>query len=117
MAKGPENREAARDLRASFLDFFRARDHEVVPSSPLVPRGDPTLLFTNAGMVQFKDVFTGAERRPFVRAASSQKCMRVGGKRRIVVPPELGYGAAGAAPSIPPNAWLLFDLELVSVGP
>ncbi len=69
-----------RDLRGAFLDFFRSRGHEVVASSPLVPRADPTLLFTNAGMVQFKDVFTGAERRPFKRATSSQKCMRVGGK-------------------------------------
>jgi alanyl-tRNA synthetase len=68
------------DIRASFLDFFQTRQHTVVPSSPLVPRNDPTLLFTNAGMVQFKNVFTGAEKRAYKRAASSQKCVRAGGK-------------------------------------
>ena len=68
------------DIRASFLEFFRSRDHEVVSSSSLVPVGDPTLLFTNAGMVQFKSVFLGEEQRPYARAASSQKCVRAGGK-------------------------------------
>jgi alanyl-tRNA synthetase len=68
------------DIRAAFLDYFRKNGHEVVPSSPLVPRNDPTLLFTNAGMVQFKNVFTGAEKRPYSRATSSQKCVRAGGK-------------------------------------
>jgi alanyl-tRNA synthetase len=68
------------DIRASFLDFFRDRQHAVVPSSPLVPRNDPSLLFTNAGMVQFKNVFTGAEKRPYKRATSVQKCVRAGGK-------------------------------------
>jgi len=68
------------DVRASFLDFFRDRQHAVVESSPLVPRNDPTLLFTNAGMVQFKNAFTGAEKRPYNRAASVQKCVRAGGK-------------------------------------
>ncbi|HEX5057205.1 MAG TPA: alanine--tRNA ligase [Gammaproteobacteria bacterium] len=67
-------------LRASFLDFFKRRGHEVVASSSLVPGNDPTLLFTNAGMVQFKDVFLGLEKRPYVRAASSQRCVRAGGK-------------------------------------
>jgi alanyl-tRNA synthetase len=67
-------------LRASFLDFFRHRGHEVVASSSLVPGNDPTLLFTNAGMVQFKDVFLGLEKRPYLRAASSQRCVRAGGK-------------------------------------
>ena len=67
-------------LRAAFLDFFRDRDHAVVPSSSLVPGNDPTLLFTNAGMVQFKDVFLGKENRGYVRAASSQRCVRAGGK-------------------------------------
>ncbi len=70
----------AAEIRARFLAFFRARGHEVVPSSPLVPQKDPTLFFTNAGMVQFKDVFTGAERRPYRRAVSVQKCLRVSGK-------------------------------------
>jgi alanyl-tRNA synthetase len=68
------------DIRATFLDFFARNGHEIVPSSPLVPRNDPTLLFTNAGMVQFKNVFTGAEKRARTRAASSQKCVRAGGK-------------------------------------
>ena len=68
------------DIRASFLDFFRRNGHEVVASSPLVPRNDPTLLFTNAGMVQFKNVFTGVEKRGYQRATTSQKCVRAGGK-------------------------------------
>ncbi|HEY2069300.1 MAG TPA: alanine--tRNA ligase [Rhizomicrobium sp.] len=68
------------EIRSSFLDFFRDRQHAVVPSSPLVPRNDPSLLFTNAGMVQFKNVFTGAEKRPYKRATSVQKCVRAGGK-------------------------------------
>jgi alanyl-tRNA synthetase len=70
----------AADVRRSFLDFFAARGHQVAPSSSLVPANDPTLLFTNAGMVQFKDVFTGAETRAVKRATTSQKCVRAGGK-------------------------------------
>ena len=70
----------ANEIRASFLEFFRSHDHRVVQSSPLVPGDDPTLLFTNAGMNQFKDVFLGREKREYARAASSQKCMRVSGK-------------------------------------
>ncbi|HYX24728.1 MAG TPA: alanine--tRNA ligase-related protein, partial [Thermoanaerobaculia bacterium] len=68
------------DIRTSFVDFFRARGHRPVPSSPLVRQGDPTLLFTNAGMVQFKDVFLGAHRPDSPRAVSVQKCTRVSGK-------------------------------------
>src|SRR5262245_7747977 len=68
------------EIRASFLKFFADRGHRVVSSSSLVPQDDPTLLFTNAGMNQFKDVFLGREKRDYVRAASSQKCMRVSGK-------------------------------------
>ena len=68
------------DIRQKFLDFFAARGHRVVRSSPLVPANDPTLLFTNAGMNQFKDVFLGLEKRDYTRAASSQKCVRAGGK-------------------------------------
>src|SRR5215468_6164836 len=68
------------DVREGFLSFFEQRGHRRVPSSPLVPQNDPTLLFTNAGMVQFKDVFTGREKREYSRATSSQKCVRAGGK-------------------------------------
>ena len=67
-------------VRRTFLDFFAQRGHEVVPSSPLLPQNDPTLMFVNAGMVQFKDVFTGKETRPYKRATSSQKCIRISGK-------------------------------------
>ncbi|HET8701435.1 MAG TPA: alanine--tRNA ligase, partial [Nitrococcus sp.] len=68
------------DIRQAFLEYFQARDHEIVRSSPLVPANDPTLLFTNAGMVQFKEVFLGHERRSYTRAASAQRCVRAGGK-------------------------------------
>ncbi|MGQ0697054.1 MAG: alanine--tRNA ligase [Panacagrimonas sp.] len=79
------------ELRACFLEFFRSHGHTVVPSSPLVPGNDPTLLFTNAGMVQFKDVFTGQDKRPYVRATSSQKCVRAGGKHNDLE--NVGYTA------------------------
>ena len=79
------------DVRSNFLDFFAARGHTPVPSSPLVPRNDPTLLFTNAGMVQFKNVFTGQEKRPYTRAATSQKCVRAGGKHNDL--DNVGYTA------------------------
>jgi len=81
----------ANDIRATFLDYFGRNGHEIVPSSPLVPRNDPTLLFTNAGMVQFKNVFTGAEQRPYDRATSSQKCVRAGGKHNDLE--NVGYTA------------------------
>src|SRR5579863_6222506 len=68
------------DIRKSFLEYFQSKGHAVVPSAPLVPANDPTLMFTNAGMVQFKDVFTGREERAYRRAASSQKCIRISGK-------------------------------------
>jgi len=68
------------EIRSAFLNYFAANGHEIVPSSPLVPRNDPTLMFTNAGMVQFKNVFTGVEKRPYQRAVTSQKCVRAGGK-------------------------------------
>src|SRR5215510_12925010 len=68
------------ELRRAFLDFFRGHCHEVVQSGPLVPPNDPTLMFANAGMVQFKDVFTGRERRDYKRAVTIQKCIRISGK-------------------------------------
>src|SRR2546421_5163363 len=70
----------ANDIRASFLKYFEQNSHRAVPSSPLVPADDPTLLFTNAGMNQFKDVFLGRDKRSYSRATSSQKCMRVSDK-------------------------------------
>jgi alanyl-tRNA synthetase len=72
--------KSASEVRASFLDFFKGKGHEVCASAPLVPQNDPTLMFSNAGMVPFKDVFTGKDRRPFTRATSSQKCIRISGK-------------------------------------
>ena len=79
------------ELRQTFLDYFAERDHEVVPSSPLVPGNDPTLLFTNAGMVQFKDVFLGQDKRATPRAVSSQRCVRAGGKHNDLE--NVGYTA------------------------
>jgi len=79
------------EIRQSFLDFFAQRGHEVVPSSPLVPGNDPTLLFTNAGMVQFKDVFLGHDKRSYKRACSSQRCVRAGGKHNDLE--NVGYTA------------------------
>jgi alanyl-tRNA synthetase len=79
------------EIRSHFIDYFAKHDHEVVPSSPLVPRNDPTLLFTNSGMVQFKNVFTGLERLPYVRAVSAQKCVRAGGKHNDL--DNVGYTA------------------------
>ena len=71
---------SAADIRRAFLEFFREHGHRVVPSSSLVPGNDPTLLFTNAGMVQFKDVFLGKEKRDYVRATTSQRVVRAGGR-------------------------------------
>src|SRR5882724_10947543 len=68
------------EIRSAFLNYFAKNGHEIVPSSPLVPRNDPTLMFTNAGMVQFKNVFTGLEKPPYARATTAQKCVRAGGK-------------------------------------
>jgi len=78
-------------IRSTFLDFFRKQGHEVVASSPLVPRNDPTLMFANSGMVQFKNVFTGAEKRPYSRATTAQKCVRAGGKHNDL--DNVGYTA------------------------
>jgi alanyl-tRNA synthetase len=79
------------DIRATFLEFFKAKGHTVVESSPLVPGNDPTLMFTNSGMVQFKDVFLGTDKRPYVRAASVQACLRAGGKHNDLE--NVGYTA------------------------
>ena len=79
------------DIRSTFLDYFQKQGHEVVPSSPLVPRNDPTLMFTNSGMVQFKNLFTGVETRDYQRATSAQKCVRAGGKHNDL--DNVGYTA------------------------
>ena len=79
------------DIRSAFLNYFAEHGHQVVDSSPLVPANDPTLLFTNAGMVQFKDVFLGKEKRSYTRAASSQRCVRAGGKHNDLE--NVGYTA------------------------
>ncbi len=87
----PQKQMGSAELRAAFLDFFKGHGHTVVPSSSLVPGNDPTLLFTNAGMVQFKDVFLGKDQRSYVRAASSQRCVRAGGKHNDLE--NVGYTA------------------------
>src|ERR671910_1155359 len=79
------------EIRSAFLDYFAKHGHEALPSSPLVPRNDPTLMFTNAGMVQFKNVFTGVEKRPYARAVTAQKCVRAGGKHNDL--DNVGYTA------------------------
>jgi alanyl-tRNA synthetase len=79
------------DIRSTFIEFFRREGHEVVHSSPLVPRNDPTLMFANSGMVQFKNVFTGQEKRPYARATTAQKCVRAGGKHNDL--DNVGYTA------------------------
>ena len=79
------------DIRSTFLNYFEKQGHRVVPSSPLVPRNDPTLMFTNSGMVQFKNLFTGVETRDYSRATTSQKCVRAGGKHNDL--DNVGYTA------------------------
>ena len=85
------NMSGVNEIRSAFLNYFAKEGHEIVPSSPLVPRNDPTLMFTNAGMVQFKNVFTGVEKRPYQRATTSQKCVRAGGKHNDL--DNVGYTA------------------------
>ena len=82
---------SAKDIRSTFLEYFASHGHEIVASSPLVPQNDPTLMFTNAGMVQFKNLFTGLETSHFNRAATSQKCVRAGGKHNDLE--NVGYTA------------------------
>ncbi len=79
------------EIRKAYLDYFNQQGHEIVASSPLVPHNDPTLLLTNAGMVQFKDVFTGKDKRSYTRAATSQRCVRAGGKHNDLE--NVGYTA------------------------
>src|SRR3954467_12967704 len=83
--------QTANDIRATFLNYFARQSHQIVSSSSLVPRNDPTLMFTNAGMVQFKNVFTGAESRPYKRATTAQKSVRAGGKHNDLE--NVGYTA------------------------
>jgi alanyl-tRNA synthetase len=85
------NMSGVNEIRSTFLNYFKANGHEIVASSPLVPRNDPTLMFTNAGMVQFKNVFTGVEKRAYQRATTSQKCVRAGGKHNDL--DNVGYTA------------------------
>jgi alanyl-tRNA synthetase len=82
---------SSNDIRATFLDNFARHGHTVVESSPLVPRNDPTLTFTNVGMVQFKNIFTGREKRPYLRATTAQKCVRAAGKHNDL--DNVGYTA------------------------
>src|SRR6476619_7788650 len=79
------------EIRQTFLDYFASKGHTIVASGSLVPGNDPTLLFTNSGMVQFKDVFLGAEKRSYTRAVSSQRCVRAGGKHNDL--DQVGYTA------------------------
>src|SRR3984893_2233184 len=81
----------AADIRRNFLEYFASNGHTIVPSAPLIPANDPTLLFTNSGMVQFKDVFLGTDRRSYVRAADVQRCLRAGGKHNDLE--NVGYTA------------------------
>src|SRR5215510_4367944 len=92
-AQAPDwmNMSGVNEIRSTFLNYFKANGHEIVASSPLVPRNDPTLMFINAGMVQFKNVFTGLEKRPYVRAVTAQKCVRAGGKHNDL--DNVGYTA------------------------
>src|SRR5438046_8860532 len=79
------------EIRSSFLEYFHSKGHALVPSSSLVPANDPTLLFVNSGMVEFKDVFLGNDKRPYVRATTSQRCVRAGGKHNDLE--NVGYTA------------------------
>src|SRR5947208_13918302 len=79
------------EIRSSFLEYFRSKGHSIVPSSSLVPANDPTLLFVNSGMVQFKDVFLGVDKQPYKRATSSQRSVRAGGKHNDLE--NVGYTA------------------------
>jgi alanyl-tRNA synthetase len=97
------------ELRTAFLEFFHQRGHSIEPSSSLVPVNDPTLLFTNAGMVQFKDVFLGREQRDFNKAVTSQRCVRAGGKHNdlenVAIP-------QGTTPFL--KCWVISALETIS---
>ena len=88
------------DVRKKFLEYFKKNNHQIVESSNLVPNNDPTLMFTNSGMVQFKNVFTGLEKKPFKTATTAQKCVRAGGKHNDLE--NVGY-----TPSISKKVWCL----------
>src|SRR3990167_748920 len=90
-SSSPKSSLSSSDIRRAFLDYFSALGHQALPSSSLVPSNDPTLLFTNAGMVQFKDVFLGQEQRTYSRAVTSQRCVRAGGKHNDLE--NVGYTA------------------------
>ena len=94
----------SQEIRRNFLKYFKEKGHAVIPSSPVVPHDDPTLLFTNAGMNQFKDVFLGKAQRDYKRAATSQKCIRVGGKHNDLD----NVGHTSAPPHLFRNARQLF---------
>jgi len=96
------------DIREKFLDFFASKGHTKVASSSLVPGNDPTLLFTNSGMVQFKDVFTGKDKRPYTRATSSQRSVRAGGKHNDLE--NVGYTRAPPTPSL--KCWVTSALAI-----
>ena len=97
------------DIRGKFLNYFKKNNHEIVDSSNLVPNNDPTLMFTNSGMVQFKNVFTGLEKRSYKRATTSQKCVRAGGKHNDLE--NVGY-TQDIIHFL--KCWVIFLLETIS---
>ncbi len=97
------------DIRSTFLGYFGKNGHQVVDSSPLVPRNDPTLMFTNAGMVQFKNLFTGVETRDYSRAATSQKCVRAGAS---ITTSTMSATPPAIIPSL--KCWGIFPLAITS---
>ena len=99
----------AQEIRRRYLDFFLRHRHEIVPSGPLIPPNDPSLLFTNAGMVQFKKLFLGEEKRAYTRAASCQKCLRVSGKHN-----DLETWAAPRATTPFSRCWAIFPSATTS---
>jgi len=97
------------EIRSTFLKYFEKNDHKIVESSNLVPNNDPTLMFANSGMVQFKNVFTGLEKRDYQRATTSQKCVRAGGKHNDLE--NVGYTHQDTTHSL--KCWVTFHLEII----